>query len=1187
MKKYFYSILLFAFACVTYSNAQTATSLFSEDFKNTDADWLQVDGWKFDRTPSFAAKRLQPEFGYFAIPTIKTTSAFNSTYSQVWLEVSYRIKKSNNTENGILFYIDDNNNLSIEPIKKIGESYSDDNKWKTLIYKLDENEMNLQSVDFKFFVTNLSPTVEIKEISVFANPLDGSLQSNFTAENTFLSNTDTLVLTDLSVGNPTKWLWTIQDSYDQNKFVEFTTPDISYPLSNVANGLYDVTLEVSDNEAKSSLTKTRYIAVGCPETVLNNNKGHFSEITFSQNNQPLFTVDETTLSSSGSIINLSDEFSLDASDSITLDITIDNLSDDLLENPLLYMWFGYYNDVSDFANDKTLIPLTVDTENKKASATYTFITEATSTPGNFLLRLKLASDTTGVEDACSAIETGDVATFALNCTHNHITTFLGNAIQFTGKGYLKTSTENRFVKEPINEFCFEGWSKRSTTNDFIFIAQGNESENNETQYSFNLAFVKGHIVLYYEDELFIESHDHSYIEESWAHIAIVGDGNYIKLYVNGEEIASVEKAAPYFKNAANDNYSQIGSNNFIGSLEGTRLWSVARNEQEIREGWYHIVDEETNGLISYYQYNYASLKDASVVHDWHGYKHMNIIGELSVEKSFAPFLFSPETPTKSTTTQVANIFDPANWSWHPTEMPNRNSKAVIDHNTKMIIETDGTEPAIGAMELTPGSQLTIEEGSRLNIQDSIIYRYTHDEPASFLGNDKLMNKELDVWVDATYTSGRNWYLGVLANNITFKNLGGELWDGNNTASSTYFASEWDANIGWVYIKDENTPIEPLKGYLISAKPGEMSRLRYKGRVTSESYQEISLKGKGWHLVSNPFWAYLDLNELACGNHPGSANFQDGSDNELPTFSSQFTVWTTLDDGERYYAKYNATEGVVTGIPFSEWNEALIAPAQAFFIYSNKDTATFRIDRTMLRQPEGDNPRYKSAKYTEPIRVYASNQYGSYDCAVVSHYDGQNLYSHMDTEYKKVSDKGSIPLIYSIKANSEGKNDSLSINVLPEEEETLIIPIALDINENSSGIVELSFSGIDQSLYDAYFEIDHIEHKITDDSTFSINTTAYQTKKYYLKLSKLSNSTGYQPTQQHKYIVFAKNNQVTVRTDAPLDDSYTVNIISSAGKKLAGLKPNSNSTNFYLRNPGLYLIQITDDSVEEIHKIVIP
>ncbi len=1186
MKKYLPILFLLMIAHNIYANTLSTVELYNEDFKNATVEWLELGDWSFNIEPTITANRLRPQFGITSTALVESSEAFSAIYSEVYATVTYRVKKSNNDENGIKFYIDDNTLLSISNAKLIESSFTDDNKWRTITYKLSKEEMSRNAIAIKFFISTLNPSVEIDKVSILANPIGTVLQSNFIAKNTFLSTSDTLRLTDLSTGGPTSWTYTIQDSFDENNSVQLTTNDVVYPLHSLTNGIYDVSLEVANNSETSDTLKTRYITIGCPEVITSEDLDNISEVTFSQDGIDLFSAEYDLIhGASQSIIDLTHDFSLAASSDITVTVTLNNLKDDLLTNPLLYLWFGFYDDVSDFSDDATKIPLIVDIENASAKGTLTFTTEASSTPGNLLMRLKLASSEDEISDACSAINTGDMATFALNCIHNSITTYLGNAIKFTGNGYLKTSTENRIYTEPLEAFTICGWTKRATSEDFIIFAQG-QDEN--STYSFKLMYEDHGLTFYYDNVALLHLIDKNYSKkEDYHHYAVVGTGTEIQLYVDGTLRLSTETQSPYFPNANNDTYTQIGSNEFLGNLEGTRFWKVARSQEQLTEGWYRTLENDSLGLISYFQYNYATLNNASVVHDWHGLKHADIIGEVEVEKSFAPFLFSPITETSESSTAVyADIFDPSNWSWHPTEMPGSHSKAILDNNTKMVINTSNTVPTFSSIELTPGSQVTIGENSSLSIKDSIIFRYTYEAPASFLGLNNLIDDTVDVLVDATYAKGRNWYTGIIAEDLSFKDFPGILYNGTNASEAGYTVNEWDPKKGWVQITDENTMVEPLKGYVLNINPANSSHFRYKGKVTNVDHQQILLKGKGWHMVSNPFWAYLDLDELVNGNQPGSKYFKDGTKESDPTFGSHFTVWTTLGDNERYYAKYNATKGVTTGVPSEEWSEPLVAPGQAFFVFLSKDSATFRVDRAMLRQPSGENPILKSVSNTEPIRITASNNYGSYDCAISFHYDGELTYSNIDTPYEKASNNGSIPLIYSLKESTNESTEAVSINILPENEEEIIIPIQLDINNQSSGLVDISFSGLDRTDYTAYFEVNNQDNRVTDGSSISINTTALQTDIYYLKLKKLSTLLEDSTSSDLKYTVFANKNMVTIKNNTSDIENYSVSVYTSNGKRVYSLISNKNQMNFTLKNPGLYLIHMSDSKTTEIQKVII-
>jgi hypothetical protein len=106
--------------------------------------------------------------------------------------------------------------------------------------------------------------------------------------------------------------------------------------------------------------------------------------------------------------------------------------------------------------------------------------------------------------------------------------------------------------------------------------------------------------------------------DSTYHVAGTYDGDSIKYYVNGSEVASVHWTGNLVQNsdiAAIGNIS-LGSANeqFFGYIDEVRIWEVARSQSEIQNNMYDLPNPTNQyGLLAYYKFdgNYNNIQGNS------------------------------------------------------------------------------------------------------------------------------------------------------------------------------------------------------------------------------------------------------------------------------------------------------------------------------------------------------------------------------------------------------------------------------------------------------------------------------------------------------------------------------------------------------------------------------------------------
>lgn len=95
---------------------------------------------------------------------------------------------------------------------------------------------------------------------------------------------------------------------------------------------------------------------------------------------------------------------------------------------------------------------------------------------------------------------------------------------------------------------------------------------------------------------------------TWYHVALVGDGSKIILYVNGVEQVLGSTTLP---TTASGSKTYIGAdhaeaNFFYGKIEELRFWGATRTLQQIQEQMHLVLDGSESGIVAYYQFNESS-----------------------------------------------------------------------------------------------------------------------------------------------------------------------------------------------------------------------------------------------------------------------------------------------------------------------------------------------------------------------------------------------------------------------------------------------------------------------------------------------------------------------------------------------------------------------------------------------------
>ncbi|MBI9072600.1 MAG: T9SS type A sorting domain-containing protein [Melioribacteraceae bacterium] len=134
---------------------------------------------------------------------------------------------------------------------------------------------------------------------------------------------------------------------------------------------------------------------------------------------------------------------------------------------------------------------------------------------------------------------------------------------------------------------------------------------------------------------------------AWTHIAGTYDGKNIKLYVNGEEVASHKST---FSIANNSNKVHIGESAgwagrvFNGKIDEVRIWNISRTAGEIKNSMNSslgesILGSENSGLVGYWSFDEG---EGQIVNDKSYFANNGVLGSTTGEQTSDPLWSNSE-----------------------------------------------------------------------------------------------------------------------------------------------------------------------------------------------------------------------------------------------------------------------------------------------------------------------------------------------------------------------------------------------------------------------------------------------------------------------------------------------------------------------------------------------------------------
>ncbi len=603
--------------------------------------------------------------------------------------------------------------------------------------------------------------------------------------------------------------------------------------------------------------------------------------------------------------------------------------------------------------------------------------------------------------------------------------YAGNALEFDGvDDYVETTLNNLGGSAITIEYWFKGTSTHSS------VRQQDGSI--------------GYIVAGWQD-LHILSNDgrtagisvgNGAEDGNWHHIAMTWQQNTtngFKSYLDGELVEERTSSDTPLPNIDGNVFlgSLNGHSEFInGTLDEIRIWDAARSENQIRENMHRTLSGNESGLIGYWQFNESSgdiTRDTKMKN--HGtLQNMDNSNWLSSGAIWKRWEAAAKNETWSNTENWSTTFS----------APTTNDMVLISSaGTQPVITNEPGSPAVCKdLKIESGATLTLGAGKALTVSDSIlneagtsglVLKSIETATASLIHKSAEVDAIVERYIPK-YVGGAGWH--NLSSPVATQPIQPGFVPNENPipGSNDFYKFDEIQNL-WINTKDDfgnwNSNFEDDFvvgcGYNVAYADNENKAFAGELNVGDFTFNDLSSpaisytagKGEGWNLMGNPYPSALDWNQCIR--------------NQIDA------VVYTYDGAAGQYKSWNGSEGALT--------DGIIPPMNGFFIKASSGASLTIPNSTRVHTAHNF---YKEKEYVEDLLVLKVDG-NSFSDKTYIHFNGSATID-FDSEFDayKLTGIYEAPQLYTKTGDSK-----LSINVLPNTSDEIIIPLALKVGKKHS------------------------------------------------------------------------------------------------------------------------------------------
>ena len=362
--------------------------------------------------------------------------------------------------------------------------------------------------------------------------------------------------------------------------------------------------------------------------------------------------------------------------------------------------------------------------------------------------------------------------------------------------------------------------------------------------------------------------------------------------------------------------------------------------------------------------------------------------------------------------------------------------ATMTINGSLIVPSTAQLTVIGL--LTNNGTFTLKDGATF-IQGT--------SGTSITGNgtfnvEKALANNSSTW---TTTSGRFWYMGVPMVNVVRSGYG-------TTGTTT--------NRVWSYAESTKSYTELTDNALLSAGTGYVHRRSTDGTITFSAIgadglyrSDVNMSGltittgtsAGYHLVSNPYMAYLDWNSVTKTNIEPTFYIRTNN-----TTSSNISALISYNSETNFSTNTSSVTATTAQLRY-------IAPLQSIWVRVGTAAATgsLAMTRGILSHQTGNVGLKSSTVFPTLARVNLVDGNNFDQLLVYLNSDMSNEVDQYDSE--KMAASGTVQ-VYTMSSNKK-----LVMNGLKNNKKKVSVPLYLELPETKSYTLQLSEYQVEDGL----------------------------------------------------------------------------------------------------------------------------